>query len=77
MPKKKNKHNTSNPRLCALRVADPPAFVKEVTTALEKHHGNVAKAAVELDIERRTLFMWIRAYSQIKNAVKSARAKAA
>ena len=77
MTKKKNKHNTTNPRLCALRVADPPEFVKEVTKAIEKHDGNVAKAAIELDVERRTLFMWIKAYAQLKNAVKHAREKAA
>ena len=68
-----NKHNTSNPRLCALRVADPIAWLKEVTTALEKNNGNVAKAAVTLNVERRTLFMWIKAYPQLKRSVKAAR----
>lgn len=77
MMKKKNKHNTMNPRLCALRIADPPQFVKEVSEALKKRDGNVAKAAVDLDVQRRTLFMWIKAYAQLKNAVKAARSKAA
>lgn len=76
MPKK-NKYNTQNPRLCALRVADPPEFVKEVTKAIEKHDGVIADVAVELNIERRTLFMWIKAYAQLKIAVKHAREKAA
>lgn len=70
-----NKHNTQNPRLCALRVADPDAFVKEVTTAIEKHEGNIAKASGELDVERRTLFMWLEDYPQLKRATTAARKK--
>jgi hypothetical protein len=68
-----NKHNTTNPRLCALRVADPDAFVKEVITAIEKHEGNIAKASGELDVERRTLFMWLEDYPQLKKATTAAR----
>ncbi len=68
-----NKHNTQNPRLCALRVADPDAFVKEVTAAIEKHEGNIQQAANELEVERRTLFMWLEDYPQLKKATVAAR----
>ncbi len=68
-----NKHNTQNPRLCALRVADLDAFMKEVTTAIEKHEGNIAKASGELDVERRTLFMWLEDYPQLRKATIAAR----
>jgi hypothetical protein len=68
-----NKHNTQNPRLCALRVADPDLFVKEVIVAIEKHEGNIAKASGELDVERRTLFMWLEDYPQLKKATTAAR----
>jgi formyltetrahydrofolate hydrolase len=68
-----HQYNTRNPRLCALRVADPDAFVKEVTVAIEKHEGNIAKASSELDVERRTLFMWLEDYPQLKKATAAAR----
>ena len=68
-----NKHNTHNQRLCALRVADPKAFIREVTRAIEKSHANVAQAAITLEVERRTLFMWIKSYSALKKATSAAR----
>jgi len=68
-----HKHNTQNPRLCALRVADPDAFIEEVTAAIEKHRGVIANAALELNVERRTLFMWLESYPTLKRATSVAR----
>lgn len=70
-----NKHNTKNPRLCALRVADPDTFIEEVTTAIKKHRGVIVNTALELNVERRTLFMWLESYPSLRRATDAARAE--
>jgi hypothetical protein len=68
-----HQYNTRNPRLCALRVADPPAFVKEVIAAIEKHDGGLTDTAESLSVTRRTLHNWIEEFPQIKKATDGAR----
>jgi transcriptional regulator with PAS, ATPase and Fis domain len=69
-----NKYNTDNPQLCALRVADPERFVREVSKAIRTTKGNITNAAEALRVDRRTLNNWVGAHAELKRAVREARA---
>lgn len=43
----------------AVKVADPPRFLREVRSALEKAEGKMELAAELLDVSPRTLFRWV------------------
>lgn len=51
--------NVGITRIGALRIADRPAWLKEVKAAIRKHHGKIPAAAKELECSPRTLFRWV------------------
>ena len=58
----------SNERLSALLVLDRPKGLKYISQALRDNEGNVAFAAEDLGVNRKTIYKWFRKYPELKVA---------
>jgi transcriptional regulator of acetoin/glycerol metabolism len=55
-----------NPRLSGLLAAKPDEAIVEIRAAIANACGNIAIAAELLNINRRTLFRWMKAHPKIR-----------
>lgn len=62
-------NRATNPQLSALKVADPDAWRTKVRAAL-KAEGSIPGAAIALQVDRTTLFRWVREEPALKEGIE-------